>query len=135
MIQQVYKRYVREINLHVHKGGVDLPDSKKIQKKFSKSIYLHKIFFSKSMIPKSIYLHKKFIQKAYIYIKFFSKSRIQKAYIYIKFFFQKAVDLHKKYKKIHINFSFLKFSKSIYLHKIFQKFMFFHAIQKACSRK
>ena len=34
MIQQVYKRYVREINLHVHKGGVDLPDSKKIIKKY-----------------------------------------------------------------------------------------------------
>ena len=121
------------------------PIAKKLKKNFQKA-YIYIKFFSKSMIPKSIYLHKIFIQKAYIYIKFFSqkayiyikffsKSMIQKAYIYIKFFFQKAVDLHKKYKKIHKNFSFLKFSKSIYLHKIFQKFMFFHAFQKACSRK
>ena len=32
MIQEVYKRCVGEIILHVHKGGVDLPDSKKIKK-------------------------------------------------------------------------------------------------------
>ena len=31
MIQEVYKRYVREIILHVHKEGVDLPDRKKIK--------------------------------------------------------------------------------------------------------
>ena len=32
MIQELYKRYVKEIILHVHKGGVDQPDSKKIKK-------------------------------------------------------------------------------------------------------
>ncbi len=32
MFQEIYFRYVREIILHVHKGGVDLPDIKKIKK-------------------------------------------------------------------------------------------------------
>ena len=32
MIQEVYKRYVREIILHVLKEGVDLPDRKKNQR-------------------------------------------------------------------------------------------------------
>ena len=32
MFKEIYFRYVREIILHVHKGGVDLPDSKKIKK-------------------------------------------------------------------------------------------------------
>ena len=31
MIQEVYKRYVREIILHLYKEGVDLPDRKKIK--------------------------------------------------------------------------------------------------------
>ena len=31
IIQEVYDRCVREIILHVHKGGVDLPDRKKIK--------------------------------------------------------------------------------------------------------
>ena len=31
MIQKIYVGYVREIIFHVHKGGVDLPDRKKIK--------------------------------------------------------------------------------------------------------
>ena len=31
MIQEVYKRYVREIIFQVYKEGVDLPDRKKIK--------------------------------------------------------------------------------------------------------
>ena len=34
MFQEIYNGYVSEIILHVHKGGVDLPDSKKIIKKY-----------------------------------------------------------------------------------------------------
>ena len=42
MIQEVYKRYVREINLHLYKGGVDLPDRKKNQRnrKIQKMLFM-----------------------------------------------------------------------------------------------
>ena len=53
--------------------------------------------------------------------------------------FQKAMDDFKKQSKklIVVKWSptYKKISKSIYLHKIFQKLMFFNAFQKACSRK
>ena len=42
MFQEVYKRYVREIILHVYKEGVDLPDRKKIKKIISKSMKIKK---------------------------------------------------------------------------------------------
>ena len=53
--------------------------------------------------------------------------------------FQKAMDDFKKQSKklIVVKWSptYKKSSKSICQHKNFRKFMIFHAIQKACSRK
>jgi hypothetical protein len=53
--------------------------------------------------------------------------------------FQKAMDDFKKQSKklIVVKWSptYKKSSKSICTQKIFRKFMFFHAFQKACSRK
>ena len=53
--------------------------------------------------------------------------------------FQKAVDdLKKQSKKLIVvkwSPTYKKSSKSICQHKNFRKFIFFHAFQKACSRK
>ena len=53
--------------------------------------------------------------------------------------FQKAMDDFKKQSKklIVVKWSptYKKSSKSICTQKIFSNFMFFHAFQKACSRK
>ena len=53
--------------------------------------------------------------------------------------FQKAMDDFKKQSKKYIvvkwSPTYKKSSKSMHQHKIFQKFMFFQAFRKACSRK
>ena len=82
-------------------------------------------------------------QKAYVHKNFhaFQKAYVHKNFIFKKLWmiFKKLWTIFKKQSKklIVVKWSptYKKSSKSICTQKIFRKFMFFHAFQKACSRK